>query len=1295
MPTVHEIKQLEVTETPLFLFECRLRNGNVERWSTHQVTVDGELYAARVVGHNAFDLRASFDEGLDGGNKLSLRMANADSHFSQIERSLGFKGAHLTVRFVFYDLAAGIPASDVKVMFKGVANPPEEITETLCRLSFGSRLNYQRILLPEARIQKRCPWAFPGDEARREIALTGGEKGAYSPFYRCGYSAGLTGGTGNLNGSGQPFVTCDYTRGNCEERGMFALGRFGGNGFVPASVLVRSYGEKGQHTSPVSENEARYNDVVPLVYGTAWYQPPVIFARNDGNLTRMQVLLGMGEIDGPVKVLVNEAEIPEGVGGSNMMATGWYNLVSNGGRDGVVDPEFPDGEPHGGMAVLSVVVPNRINDGKSLPKVTVLVRGLKLSRFDSSGLFVDSAFGNNPAWVLLDVLRRSGWTLPELDLVSFGKAALFCDEPADVRDLHGNMTTAPRYQCNLVLRKRRSAADVIRGIRNGSALFLRYGDGGLLQLQIEHQLAEQQPVKPESSNSVTALDGGWPAYEFSDGSAAFSGILKRANGEPSLRLYSRSSAESPNRFSVEFQDEFNEYQQDSLSLVDVDDAITTDQEVGGSLMALGLPNFDQAARIMKLQLDKAVRGNTYVEFETSVRGFGLAPGDLITLTYLKEGFERQPLRVIRVSPGMNFRTCRITAQIHDDGWYLPAGEGGQGGRRSGSSGLGIPRPLVGDDEGPDGNPQFSVEESELFAADGGSTVALRVGFVPPAKPGLSRASVPLVGLNPNIEVSGGFLPGGRTFYYAVSGVDSDGNESPLSFSVPARIPPGGNTNVVTLAGLSFSSSTAMFRVYRGPNPSQYRRIADGAPVAGTFTDDGSGTVALAGPPDEHFDHANFYWRLERVPEIQAATFSLNAIGTDGLGMELNEHRGAAVRITQGKGSGQERVVASNTAEELTVARNWDVVPDATSYFVVSDSAWKFAALSAVSPIEFEVPNRTAAVVQLSGRAANVLDVEAPYELSPLRRWTIGGSVGGDSDAPPAPVFGMGTRMDGNLEIGAIAFSTLDNTRSISAATLCVWRWDELVPEDVRLLAADLDDVDDTITLASQGSAQVHQFIQIGHEIVKVEEVLVEGLTYRVTRGYAGSVAEGHEAGDRVYELQREVHILPLARGFFGTPASGSYTNRLAIPNVRVCSAEMFVTNRFGDSETTRIDLGGNTSYGLRTMSGGQVSMQVNGYLAIQNNATPPLIVDRKYSIRDVRATVRDSVTGGEVLLRVKQNGAELCSLVIPDGDTESDVVNGQYLGILDSGAELTIDILAVPQVLNSFPGRDLTVTIRL
>ena len=130
----------------------------------------------------------------------------------------------------------------------------------------------------------------------------------------------------------------------------------------------------------------RYNDFVPMVYGTAWYQPPVVFARNDGNLTRMEVLLGLGEIQGVLKVLVNGVEIPAGVNGTNMTGTGWYNIPTLGTRSGGFNYDFmdgsgqPAGDPYGSMAYLSVVVPNRINNGTSLPNVTVLVAGYEAAR---------------------------------------------------------------------------------------------------------------------------------------------------------------------------------------------------------------------------------------------------------------------------------------------------------------------------------------------------------------------------------------------------------------------------------------------------------------------------------------------------------------------------------------------------------------------------------------------------------------------------------------------------------------------------------------------------------------------------------------------------------------------------------------------------------------------------------------------------------------------------------------------------------------------------------------------------
>src|SRR5690349_21211278 len=130
-----QVKEQTLTDTPLLVFDCELANGQVERWSTHQVTIGGNVYSARVLQNNLFTMQTASDQGLDAIPKISLTLANADSHFSQIEREVGFKGAKITARFLFFDLRAGAPATASTVLFRGIANPPEEIREATFRLS--------------------------------------------------------------------------------------------------------------------------------------------------------------------------------------------------------------------------------------------------------------------------------------------------------------------------------------------------------------------------------------------------------------------------------------------------------------------------------------------------------------------------------------------------------------------------------------------------------------------------------------------------------------------------------------------------------------------------------------------------------------------------------------------------------------------------------------------------------------------------------------------------------------------------------------------------------------------------------------------------------------------------------------------------------------------------------------------------------------------------------------------------------------------------------------------------------
>ena len=1306
MPTIDDLKEDAAAYTPLFLFDCVLASGATERWSTHAISFGGNAYAARLLKHNLLEVDASSDTA-----KITVTLANADSHFSQIERETGFRGAQVTIQFLFFDLVAGVPASsDARVIFRGIGNTADEITEAGLKVTFSNRLNLSRIVLPDVRIERRCPWMFPSTSVQRAEALSGGTKGTYSPLYKCGYSADQTGGVGTLN-SGAAFTSCDYTRANCTARGMFdkdassnVTRRFGGIEFVPPQIQVRSFGEQGTHLSPEVDNLALYADFVPLLYGTAWSSPPIVFARNDGNLTRMEVLLGMGEIDGVVTVVVNDVEIPLGVSGADMTATGWYDVVSAGTRTGSFNLNFTDGagnalgDPYGSMAFLSVVVPTRISNGSTLARVKVLARGMKLEQVDSSGASTGVSFTNNPAWVLLDVLRRTGWLTSDVDLKSFYAAATYCSEAISTTDLYGNAVLTPRFECNLVVNARKSAAEIAKGIETGSSLMLSYGITGLLTLRVENTIALQQATKPDGSNSTAVLNGGWPAYEFSDGSAIFSGILRRANGDAAIRLYSKSGADVPNRLTVEFQDEYNEYQQDSLSLVDVDDSLLTGREVTASFPGIGLPNFDQATRMLELALAKSISGNCFVEFETTVRGIGIAPGDLVTITYLKEGFERQLFRVVKLAPGVNYQTVVVTAQWHDDAWYTTGGAGAAGGRRQSSAGSGVPRPLVGSVLDSNGIEEFGITESVTPTSDGGFTVTLTAAFDTPTVPAASGANIPLLSLSPVVSTTGGTMPGGQTLYYSVSAVDSGGAESGLSFAVRAVVPSGTNTNTVQLTGLSFSGGTAGFNVYRGPNPFEFLRISANVSTATTFTDAGA-AAALIGPPDANFNHANFYWRFELQPEIVVGIESAVTIGNSTLGMLIDDFKGALVRITRGKGVTQERLVTTNSATTLTVTLPWTVVPDSTSYFVVAEGTWKFGGVSLTSPAQIVVPNRPGQTVEVSGRSANVFDEESAYELNPVTRWQIGGgsSGGTDTDVPPQPVFGLNLAGQGTIELVDVGFTLLTNTHTITAGTLSLFYWDELGSPTTFFLASGISATDTTLTLNAGGPAAAFDLIQIEGEILQVTATASGGAVYTVTRGSHGSTAAAHSATTAlVYHLKRGITIVPFVKGFFGSPASGSFSYSIFQPDVRVGAAELFMTNTIGDGPVAPGAFGGTTDQGLRTLSGGQLSIQVEGYLAVQTDAAPPLTVETALAVRDIFATVNEAPHLGTVTLQLRVGSTVYCTLTIAaDATVSSPVVSGFGLPALASGGLLSLDVTAVPTATGSLPGRDLTVTIRL
>jgi hypothetical protein len=350
-------------------------------------------------------------------------------------------------------------------------------------------------------------------------------------------------------------------------------------------------------------------------------------------------------------------------------------------------------------------------------------------------------------------------------------------------------------------------------------------------------------------------------------------------------------------------------------------------------------------------------------------------------------------------------------------------------------------------------------------------------------------------------------------------------------------------------------------------------------------------------------------------------------------------------------------------------------------------------------VQFEIPYSVGAAIQISGRAANVNNQEGSPDLCPLTRWTLGGAQP-DAGIAPAPEFFIAVPGGGNVTLYQVGFDDLTNTSSVTSGTLQLFYWNELQTPSTYTLAAAVDAQSTTVQLVAAGTPYTGQLIQVGSELMTVLSNKPSSNTYSVIRGALGSPAAAHNPGDAVLHLQSSAVIAPFAAGFFGNRASMNYLHTVNVPDIRICAAEFFVTNSFGNSQASQRCYTTGPDGGLRSLSGGQFSLQASGYLATQTNAAPPLIIEASHAVRDIRATVSQAPMGYNVVLNLLQNGTEYCSLTIASGNTTSGSppLDGVNLPPLQEGANLTMNLTLQP--VQGFsgsmsPGRDLTVTIRL
>lgn len=963
-------KELAESYQPLLLCEFAFKSGRILRTSTHPLSntyggtpsagsyeYSGHEWLPRIINQGIGTIQAMSDLGVDMVPQLEVVFADPDkTMYSAWEANEGFRGATLTVYAVMWDAGdttTGSFSSDAPALIKfvGTCGSASFDDRTLSVVA-TSRLNMSQASMPPIRVQPVCGWAFPTNAGDRDSAAND----PASPFFECGYSYGVTGGVGNPETGTAAFVSCDFSFHACIDRlgdssplaGFVPIerdqaghytGRFGGFTYIPNQNggLQRPY-LTGKWEQIVNvTNETKYGDFVPMCYGTTWIEPLVMGVASDGNYTYFEVLLAFGEISRIHKVVVNGTEVqryfldaddghrdPANTIPSDSLVflpfNGTWSTVNQGFRNGTPNPGpfwGRQGDPYGSMAAIYIKVLRSVAQETAIPSIQVLLDGAKIKTYTDVDTSV-TEFTRNPAWILLDVLKQSGWNYSEVDLQSFIDSAAKCDEQIFFNRMDGvfadvynesSSPVYPRFSSGFAVRQRVSVGELVRGIRASmkASLFFNYLTGKL-SLIIKESLASQQSAPIDGSNYNTAVTSVTVEGVAADGYVAYSfdhtNIRKDDSGKSTLSVSQRSNQEAFNKITIPIQNRENAYSQDSATVVDTEDVSRVGTEVIGSFSVYGVETFDHARRLAGTLFAETYRGNgrfdyrgsaigdtggtLLFDFETTIKAIHLSVGQLCLISDQQLGIDQQLARVIRIQPSSNFEIVKITLQWHNDNWYQDSF--GQLNQPIYSPAQGLPNrppycwrpgqeaPAPGDAYYDQTDFGFSVGLKYAFASDGSIVGSLLLtGKIPVNSfdPTLNRPKLEVLGEG----TTGGGYPTDRSYWVTVA---EKGNTASLLSpgAIPRLVPVADPDDALSIVAQLWPNRPTGYVAFAGFDPSamSFQEESTTANPSTVVFDNNPYNVASWGPPDEVFSKFNF--RISKIRHGGVAGTEI-AYGLDG------------------------------------------------------------------------------------------------------------------------------------------------------------------------------------------------------------------------------------------------------------------------------------------------------------------------------------------------------------------------------------------------------------------------------
>lgn len=900
--TIDQAKEMVAGYLLLLLVKFTFSNGNTLYVSTRDVEWDSHAYSGRVADADLERVQMMSESGVDIPPSMSFHLADPDGFIYQnYERGSGrgFRGAKVEARIAFYDVLGNQFSTDSIVRYMGVCDPAVPIDDTNLEIRSTHRLNASKRMLPQFLIGPHCPKIRPLTAS--QCAQASDED---SDFYPCG-----------ITDTSKP--DCNNTRAGCIAADN--LPRFAGITYQPP----RDGGKGKEYTSGNwvqlfnSSNDAKYGEPWPMVLGRGWVECPVLVVKQDGNYTRCEVGLCVDAIDTGysatvgTRVIVNGYELPPGgydsPGGFQSLNPGnigWWNWLTRGHRDGlsvagVAARNEGKADPYGSLATIEVVIPRQVASGEQVPQVSVLFSGPQIRVYSDSSTYSNS-WTDNPAWHLLWLAIESNWHYDELDIQSFIDAAGVCAAIVPYTSQYGGTLTHARYKCNLILRKRQQAGELIRGVRQTmNAMLQPNRETGKLAVSVMGTLAAQQPSAVSGSNYNTPVSSvlrngsstnGYVAYRFNEDNTI------------SVRGIPRPISDTPNRISFQFQDSENNFSPTSLALAESDDVERVGQEVSTTEQFEGCANYDQAMRLGKMRHKETHRGNPqgdtrgtqWFEVQTSIRALRVYIGHIVSLSWAKLGLTDQLFRVMSTAGPTREGVITLTVRWHQDQWYVDANNQRPDPSYSNprrDKELRASYPPCPDIEAPAaGDPLFAATD-KTFGLQPEWTIGPEGNWIGRMKV-ISKLGVNEPGdvqapqVQPQANVSGGgFVPAG-TYYVCVAAKDSAGKLSFLSLPSAAILTA---TGTITVPIVWWDPPTTGYVVYAGHTPFRLTKQAEGSgkPTSVSVT---AYSECTSGAPDQELDALVVMGKLVHHSGIvgtSVAAVAANSITIGGEGWTVN------------------------------------------------------------------------------------------------------------------------------------------------------------------------------------------------------------------------------------------------------------------------------------------------------------------------------------------------------------------------------------------------------------------------